>query len=72
MIMTTPAAARTNLIVQYLKGARSELSHIVWPSRQEATRLTLLVIGASAGIGILLALFDFLLNKGLEYLLALR
>ncbi|MBI5135679.1 preprotein translocase subunit SecE [Candidatus Uhrbacteria bacterium] len=66
------AEAKLNPFVQYFKGARSELSHIVWPTRKEATRLTLLVIGASGGIGLVLALFDFGLNKGLEYLLSLR
>ncbi len=61
-----------NLLAGYLKGVRSEMAHIVWPTRKEAIRLTSLVIGGSAAIGVLLALFDFLANKGLEYLLSLR
>ncbi|GEM_PF-1034500 len=68
---TDPKIAQ-NALSHYLKGVRSELSHIVWPTRQEAIKLTSLVIGGSAGIGILLALFDLLSDKGLQYLLTLR
>lgn len=71
MSNTDPKMAQ-NALSQYLKGVRSELSHIVWPTRKETIRLTSLVIGGSVAIGVLLALFDFLANKGLEYLLTLR
>lgn len=40
--------------------ARQELRHVNWPTRQEAIRLTSIVIGISLGIAIFLALFDYL------------
>jgi len=36
----------------------SELRKVTWPSRQETTRLTTLVIAISAAIGALLGLID--------------
>ena len=36
----------------------SELRKVTWPSRQETTRLTILVIVVSAAIGALLGLID--------------
>tara|TARA_Y100001970_G_scaffold216823_1_gene265464 strand:+ start:12453 stop:12695 length:243 start_codon:yes stop_codon:yes gene_type:complete len=41
----------------------SELKKVSWPSRQEATRLTVLVIVLSTFIGILLGLVDMLFAK---------
>ncbi|MBH64944.1 MAG: preprotein translocase subunit SecE [Chloroflexi bacterium] len=36
----------------------SELRKVSWPTRQEATRLTVMVIALSTAIGIFLGLFD--------------
>lgn len=36
-----------------------ELAKVTWPSREEAARLTLLVIGVSAVVGVFLGLWDF-------------
>ena len=36
----------------------SELGKVVWPTREEATRLTIMVVFVSAAIGIALGLLD--------------
>lgn len=36
----------------------SELRRVTWPTREEATRLTVLVLVVSAAFGIFLGLFD--------------
>ena len=36
----------------------SELTKVTWPSREDAARLTLLVLGVSAVVGAFLALWD--------------
>ena len=36
----------------------SELTKVTWPSREDAARLTLLVLGVSAVVGVFLALWD--------------
>jgi preprotein translocase subunit SecE len=41
----------------------SELRKVSWPTRQEATRLTLMVIVLSATIGLFLGLIDMLFAR---------
>ena len=37
----------------------AELKKVVWPTREEATRLTLMVLAVCITIGIILAVIDF-------------
>jgi preprotein translocase SecE subunit len=50
---------RQNPISQFIRESRIELRKVVWPTRQEATRLTLMVIAVSTGVGLLLGGFDY-------------
>ena len=36
----------------------TELTRVTWPSREDAMRLTVLVLGVSAAVGAFLALWD--------------
>jgi len=47
----------------------SELKKVTWPSRQETTRLTLLVIAVAVSIGIALGLIDLLFTRLMDLLL---
>lgn len=55
-----------NSFVTYLKESREELKKVVWPTRQETMRNTLLVIGISLGVAIFLGIIDFFLNLLLQ------
>jgi preprotein translocase subunit SecE len=44
----------------------TELRHVNWPTRQEAVRLTSVVIGISLGIAVFLGLFDYLFTTILK------
>ena len=46
-------------VVQYLRDTRAELRKVTWPTRQEARHLTLIVLGATAGMAAILGLADF-------------
>ena len=52
-------APRHNPITQFVRESRIELRKVVWPTRQEAMRLTLVVVAVSAGVGLILGGFDF-------------
>ena len=52
-------SSRPNPIAQFVRESRIELRKVVWPTRQEATRLTLVVIAVSAGVGLVLGGFDY-------------
>lgn len=52
--------------VTFLKETREELKKVVWPSKQDVVRLTLIVIVISLIVGTLLGAVDFALTKALE------
>jgi preprotein translocase subunit SecE len=46
-------------ILSYLKEVKAELSHVTWPTREEAQNLTLVVIGGSLAVGLYVGGLDF-------------
>lgn len=53
---------KENRIVQYIRETRAELRKVVWPSRQEAINLTLVVIVTVLGMAAFLGTIDYLLT----------
>jgi len=53
-------------LTNYLKESREEMKKVIWPSKRETKNHTLLVIGISLGVSLLLGALDFLLNIILE------
>ena len=49
--------------LKFLKEVRSELKRVVWPTRQEAVRLTTVVIIVSVLVGIYIGALDYILSK---------
>jgi len=43
---------------QFIREVISELKKVVWPTREEATRLTIMVIVVAGVVGLLLGLID--------------
>ena len=58
-------------ITEYLKETKTELKHVIWPSRSQTFYYTLIVIVLSVVIAYYLGVFDFIFSKGLEKVLAL-
>ena len=59
------ARARRGLF-QFFGEVISELKKVTWPTREETTRLTLLVIAISIAIGIALGIIDMLFTRMLD------
>jgi preprotein translocase subunit SecE len=49
-----------------------ELKKVTWPTKQETTRLTMVVIAISLIIGLYVGIIDVLLAKGLELVTKFR
>jgi len=49
--------------LKFLKEVRSELKRVVWPTRQEAIRLTSVVVIVSTLIGVYIGALDYLFTK---------
>ncbi|MBF8299432.1 MAG: preprotein translocase, SecE subunit [Dehalococcoidia bacterium] len=50
--------ARGTARFQFIREVVSELRKVVWPTREEATRLTVMVIVVSCAVGIVLGIID--------------
>jgi preprotein translocase subunit SecE len=48
-----------NALVRYLKETRAEIRKTSWPTREEATNLTLIVLGVTIAMAIFLGTVDF-------------
>jgi preprotein translocase subunit SecE len=64
------AKKKENIVIKYLKETQAELKKVNWPSRQEATNLTLIVIAVTAFMAALLGLIDYIFAKLFELILS--
>ena len=55
-----------NKAINFLRDAKNELKKVVWPSRKELIKDTLIVIGVSLSVAIFLGILDFVFSIGVE------
>ena len=55
--------AITDRIKNYYQDTRAELKRVVWPTRREAVRLTLLVVAVTVALGIGLGAVDLVFER---------
>ncbi len=53
---------------QYFKEVRGEMRKVTWPTREEATRWTGIVLALTAVMTVILSSFDYLFSTGLRLL----
>lgn len=61
---------KDNRIVQYLRETRAELRKVVWPTREEAINLTIIVVATIIVMSIFFGAIDYLLTALFRFLLA--
>ena len=59
-------------MVGFFKDFIAEIKRVVWPNRQELTKLTLNVLGLSIIVAIIIYAMDFVIGGGVEGLMYLR
>lgn len=62
---------RSNIVVRYLRETSAELRKVSWPSREEATRLTILVLVVLALMSTLLGVLDAVFSQLIAWILGL-
>lgn len=67
----TRAKRRRNIIIRILRETVAELRKVNWPTRQEATQLTLLVLLVIFIMSSLLGVLDFLFSKFFGFIVSL-
>ncbi len=65
----SPESRKGGLSLQFFRDIIAELKRVTWPSREQATRLTILVIIISISVGIILGAFDMMFSRGIKFLI---
>jgi preprotein translocase SecE subunit len=60
-----------NAIINYVNEALTELHQVRWPTRKQAIRLSIIVIGFCAVSALFFGFADYLLSEGINLLLSL-
>lgn len=58
-------------IGEYLKETKTELKHVIWPSKSQTIYYTLIVIVLSVIIAYYLGIFDFIFSLGLQKIISI-
>ena len=61
---------RREAIIRGLRDTRSELRKVTWPTRQETTNLTLVVIALSIVLGVVLGGVDLAVSEAFRWMAA--
>lgn len=56
-------------IPTYIRDSKKELKKVIWPSRKETIKHTLMVIGVSLGTAFFLGILDIVLQLGFEQII---
>ena len=59
----TKPAKKENRVKRYFREVRAEIQKVVWPSRKQATNLTLIVLGVTTSMSIALGIIDWLFTQ---------
>lgn len=60
----------SNPVTRYIRETRGELRKVTWPTREEAWRLTLIVLGVTAAMAIFLGvILDATFSTAVEFLI---
>ncbi len=59
-------SSQPNALARYLRETRGEIRKVTWPTREEAWRLTAIVLGVTLATAVFLWLFDTFFSNGLH------
>ena len=55
-------------VISFLKEVRIEMKKVNWPTKEETTKFTLIVIGVSAAVALFLGSLDYIFRFGLCFM----
>ena len=64
------SSRRRGVSFRFVGEAISELRRVTWPTREEATRLTIMVLVVSAAVGGFLGIIDLVFSRLFDVILA--
>ncbi len=69
--LTATLLSKDNPIFRYFKETRAELRKVSWPTRQEALRLTLVVLAVTFSMAIILGALDYVFAQLMGFIIKL-
>jgi preprotein translocase subunit SecE len=66
---TKAESNQSNPVSRYLRETRGELRKVVWPTREEAWRLTAIVLAVTLASAAFLWFWDTIFSNGLHFLI---
>lgn len=69
--LTATLLSKDNPIFRYFKETRAEVRKVSWPTRQEALRLTLVVLAVTISMAIILGALDYLFSQLIGFVVRL-
>jgi len=63
---------KDNRLINYFKDSFQELNKVSWPTKNQAIKLTFIVLGFIFAMAIVFGIFDFIFNTGYRELIKLR
>lgn len=61
---------KDNVVTNYVKSSFQELSKVTWPTKNQAVKLTIIVLVFCLISAFVFGAIDFLFTKGFQYLIA--
>ena len=62
---------KSNPVVRYLRETRAELKKVTWPTRPEATKLTIIVLIVVAFMSARLGTLDYIFSRVMGFIISL-
>lgn len=59
-----------NAVARYLKEVRSEMSKVIWPTREQTTNLTSVVLAVMVAMSIFLGVLDYIFGGLIQLLIS--
>ena len=56
----------------WFNGLKAEFKKIIWPNKQSLARQTVAVIAVSVVLGLVIAVMDFIIQYGVDFLVGLK
>ena len=56
----------------WFDGLKAEFHKIIWPAKQDVQKQTVAVVAVSVALGIIIALLDFLVQHGMDFLVNIK
>lgn len=56
----------------FFAGVKSEFKKIVWPDRQETLKQSVAVVAISVVVGVIIAIIDYVVKNGVDFLISIQ